>query len=179
MESYIRISNINDFLYCPVSIYLHSLYEDFDRSAYHQTPQIVGTANHRSLDDGTYSTAKRYLTGLEVYSAEYGLCGKIDFYDSKEKLLVERKTRVREVQKGYVYQLYAQYLCMKEMGYEVERLALHSLEDNKRYPINLPGEPELAEFRRLLDEMRSFDPTKIRHHACDRCSQSIYGPLNW
>ena len=179
MDDYIRISNINDFLYCPVSIYLHSLYEGFDKRAYQAAPQVSGTIRHESLDKGTYSTARRYLTGLEVYSEEYGLAGKIDLYDIRDKTLVERKTLIREVTRGFIYQLYAQYLCLKEMGYEVDKMFLHSLEDNRRYAVPLPGPKDLDEFRTLLEEMRNFTPADIRHHSCERCSRSIYGPLNW
>src|SRR5512133_2949131 len=100
MESYIRISNINDFLYCPFSIYLHSLYEGFDKKAYQQKSQIVGTIKHESIDKGTYSTSRRYVTGLEVYSEEYGIAGKIDMYDRQEKALIERKTRIKRVHQG-------------------------------------------------------------------------------
>lgn len=179
MESYIRISNINDFLYCPFSIYLHSLYEGFDKKAYQQTPQVVGTIKHEAIDKGTYSTSRRYVTGLEIYSEEYGIAGKIDIYDAQEKALIERKTRIKTIQKGYLYQLYAQYLCMKEMGYEVEKLFLHSLDDNKRYSVEIPRGLPLIEFRDTLKYMRNFDPTRIKHHECERCSQSIYGELNW
>ena len=38
------------------------------------------------------------------------------------------------------YQLYAQYFCLREMGYEVEKLKLYSLDDNKVYEIPLPNE---------------------------------------
>lgn len=179
METYIRISNINDFLYCPFSIYLHSLYEGFDKKTYQQKPQIVGTIKHESIDKGTYSTSRRYVTGLEVYSEEYGIAGKIDIYDRKEKALIERKTRIKTIHKGYRYQLYAQYLCMKEMGYEVEKLFLHSLDDNKRYPIELPKGYELFSFMDTLKYMRCFNPINVTHHECEYCSRSIYGELNW
>lgn len=179
MESYIRISNINDFLYCPVSIYLHSLYEGFDRKAYQQTPQIVGTIKHENIDKGQYSTSRRYATGLEIYSEKYGIAGKLDVYDREKKAIIERKTRIKHIHTGYRYQLYAQYLCLTEMGYPVEKLFLHSLEDNKRYPIPLPDAEELAAFERTIEEMKRFDITKYKDHVCERCSSSIYGPLSW
>lgn len=179
MESYIRISNINDFLYCPMSIYLHSLYEGFDKKAYQQKPQIVGTIKHESIDNGTYSTSRRYVTGLEIYSEKYGIAGKIDIYDGQERALIERKTRVKKIHKGYEYQLYAQYLCMKEMGYPVEKLFLHSLDDNRRYSVAIPKGASLILFEDTLKYMRNFDPTKVKHHECAYCSQSIYGELNW
>lgn len=179
MESYIKISNINDFLYCPVSIYLHSIYENFNTKAYHQTPQVVGSLHHKSIDEGAYSTAKRYEMAKEVWSEEFGLAGKIDVYDNQTKTLIERKTRVKTIYQGYRYQLYAQYFCMKEMGYEVNKLLIHSLEDNKRYSIPIPNDDEINEFAALLKEMRSFDMSKIKNHKCKRCSESIYSPMLW
>jgi CRISPR-associated protein Cas4 len=179
MESYIRISNINDFLYCPMSIYLHSLYEGFSRKAYQQTPQIVGTLNHANIDNRTYSTARRYLAGLEIYSERHEIAGKLDIYDKEEKSIIERKTHLKEIHRGHRYQLYAQYLCLTEMGFSVEKLFLHSLDDNRRYTIELPSAEVLAEFEVTLQEMRTFDILRYKDHSCVRCSSSIYGPLSW
>ncbi|MCR4311188.1 MAG: type V CRISPR-associated protein Cas4, partial [Candidatus Taylorbacteria bacterium] len=81
MEPYIQISKINDFVYCPVSIYLHSLYENFNTKTYHQTPQIAGTLNHESIETRTYTTSRRFIMGLDVSSERYNLVGKIDLYD--------------------------------------------------------------------------------------------------
>ncbi|MBI5004311.1 type V CRISPR-associated protein Cas4 [Candidatus Kaiserbacteria bacterium] len=179
MEPYIKISNINDFLYCPVSIYLHNLYEGFNTKTYHQTPQIVGRANHAHLDDDTYSTARRFIGGMEVYSERLAVAGRIDLYDADKKHLIERKTRIKEIRDGYRYQLYAQYYCMIEMGYEIDKLFLHSLEDNKRYEIPIPGEAEKTRFEQVLADMRAFDMSAVHGHSCIRCEESIYGALAW
>lgn len=179
MESYIKISNINDFLYCPVSIYLHNLYEGFNTKTYHQTPQIVGRYNHESLDTNTYSSARRFVGGMEVYSERLGVAGRIDLYDAEKKQLIERKTRIKEIHIGYRYQIYAQYYCMIEMGYEIDKMFLHSLEDNRRLKIPIPDDNEKAKFEQVLAEMRTFDMSAVREHSCMRCSESIYGALAW
>ncbi len=179
MEPYIKISNINDFLYCPVSIYLHNLYEGFSTKTYHDTPQIVGRANHECLDNDTYSSARKFIGGMEVYSERLGVAGRIDLYDSEKKHLVERKTRIKEIRDGYRYQLFAQYYCMIEMGYPIEGLFLHSLENNKRYEIPIPSIAEKEKFEKLLNDMRNFDIAKVHGHECSRCKESIYGPLAW
>jgi len=166
-------------MYCPVSIYLHSLYENFNTKTYHQTPQVAGTLNHEAIESGTYSTARRFIMGLEVSSERYNLVGKIDIYDQGRKVLVERKTRIKTIYPGYRYQLYAQYFCMKEMGYEVKALFVHSLEDNKRYRIQVPKKKEREEFEAILQRMREFGPDDMRDHACERCAKSIYGTLAW
>lgn len=78
MEELIRISNINDFLFCPVSIYFHGLMDGADRTMIQSEYQINGTAAHRSVDDGTYTTHHDTLRGIEVCSVKYGIIGKID-----------------------------------------------------------------------------------------------------
>ena len=49
MEDYIAISTLNDFIFCPYSIYLHNVYMETDESVYHATPQkqtLVSTSLH-------------------------------------------------------------------------------------------------------------------------------------
>lgn len=180
MESYIQISKINDFLYCPISIYLHSIYEDYNVKTYHQTPQVVGRIKHKNIDEGTYSTAKKYLQGIEIYNQKYNIMGKIDIYDKEKKILIERKTEIKYVYDGYKYQLYAQYFCLIEMGYKIEKLFLHSLKDNKRYVIAVPDKNEIEKFEEILRKMRSFDVEKeMKNHKCTKCKDSIYGVLSW
>jgi len=166
-------------MYCPVSIYLHSLYENFSTKTYHQTPQVAGRLNHEAIESGTYSTASRFIMGLEVSSERYNLVGKIDIYDRERRALIERKTRVKTIYPGYRYQLYAQYFCMKEMGHEVKTLYLHSLEDNKRYPIPVPKKKEREEFEGILRQIHEFGPEQMQNHSCERCTKSIYGALSW
>lgn len=179
MESYIQISKINDFLYCPLSIYLHSIYENFNAATYHQHPQVAGKIKHASVENGTYTTANRFIAGMEIWSETYNLVGKIDVYDQQENALVERKTRITHIFDGYKYQLYAQYFCMTEMGYSVKRLFLHSLDDNKRYAIALPDAAEQEKFKNILQEMRVFKIEKFSDHSCPKCIGSIYGALSW
>ena len=38
-EDYISISTLNDFIFCPYSIYLHNVYMESDEGLYHATPQ--------------------------------------------------------------------------------------------------------------------------------------------
>lgn len=179
MESYISISKINDFLYCPKSLYLHMIYENFDESLFHSEPQVKGRLNHKSIEEDTYSTAKRYIVGKEVYSEKYKIMGKIDIYDTETKTLIERKTQIKQIFDGYRYQLYAQYFCLKEMGYEIKRLILHSLKDNKNYEISLPTEKDEKDFQNLINQIWFFDPRTLFNHHCSKCDKSIYGVLSW
>lgn len=157
MESYIQISKINDFIFCPYSLYYHSIYENFSEKTYHSSPQTKGKIKHENIDEGRYSTAKKFLQGTSVYCEKYGLCGKIDVYDQENKFLIERKNKVVKIYDGYRYQLYAQYFCLKEMGYEVEKMFIHSLSDNKRYEIGLPAGSELEKFEKTINEIKNFD----------------------
>ena len=179
MESYIQISKINDFLFCPLSLYLHTIYENFDARGYHETAQVAGKIVHENIENGTYSSAKRFLQGMDVYSEKYNIAGKIDIYDSKEKALIERKNKILQIYLGYNFQLYAQYYCIREMGYEVRKLYLHSLSDNKRYPVAVPTAAEKLAFEKVLTDMRRFGPADIRDHECARCQDHIYSPLGW
>ena len=43
MNEYIPLSTLNDFIFCPYSIYLHSVYMESDEDLYKATPQIKGT----------------------------------------------------------------------------------------------------------------------------------------
>lgn len=179
MEQFVRISNINDFMFCPKSLYLHAIYENFDNSVYHDQPQIVGSQMHAAVDEKRYSSSKHILQGLSVASVEFGLLGKIDIYDANKKSLVERKTKVKILHEGYRLQLYAQYVCMIEMGYDVWFMFIHSIQDNKRYAILPPGKKELKQLRYVLGQMRRITPAMLRAHSCKRCQSHIYESLGW
>lgn len=161
MENYIRISTLNDFVFCPKSIYYHELYDKFDEKVYQEEVQQAGKLAHSSIDEKKYSTAKKYIQSLSIYSERYQLCGKIDIYNSETKTLIERKNKVTRVYDGYKYQLYAQYRCMLEMGYEVENLTIYSLKDNISYSIPLPVGDEQARFETLLANYRTFKPNTL------------------
>lgn len=179
MDSYIPISTINDFLYCPKSLYLHSVYNSFETSTYHDTPQTVGGIAHENIDKGKYTTAKHILQGLSVVSNKLEVKGKIDLYDSEKHWLIERKYRVKQIYLGFKYQLYAQMYCMIEAGYTIEKLFIQSLSDNKRYEIPLPNEEEQKEFENTIEKMKLFTPQDIQNHNCIHCRNHIYELLNW
>lgn len=179
MDLAIAISTINDFTYCPKSLYLHGVYSSFDTSIYHDTPQTLGSITHENIEDQTYTTSKHILQGLSVYSNRLGIKGKIDVYDAKNKLLIERKYKVKQVYLGFKYQLYAQMYCLEEAGFKVKKLFLHSLSDNKRYEISLPTKDEKKEFEKVVANMKSFNTASLQKHSCNHCSGNIYSLLDW
>ena len=178
MESYLMITQINDFTFCPRSIYFHDIYRNtVDDSTYHQTPQRVGQAAHATVDEGTYSTRKTIITGMMVYSQKHTLLGRIDILDTEQQILTERKHSVSAIYDGFRYQLYAQYFALAEMGYVVKKLRIHSNKDNRTYDIPLPTLPDTEQFERVLAEMKEFrleDPFTPNPKKCAHC---IYSAL--
>lgn len=158
---------------------MHSVYSSFDTSIYKDSPQTVGSITHENIENQSYTTSKHIFQGLSVYSNRLGIKGKIDVYDAKNKYLIERKYRVKQVYTGFKYQLYAQMYCLEEAGFKVRKLFLHSLSDNKRYKITFPTVTEKKQFEEIISKMKSFDATSIRKHTCNRCAKNIYGLLNW
>lgn len=53
MDDAIIISNLNDFIFCPVSIYFHNLYGNRATITYQNSDQINGTKAHESIDNKT------------------------------------------------------------------------------------------------------------------------------
>lgn len=176
MDDLIIISHLNDFIFCPASIYFHKLYGSEDNLMFQSNDQLNGTKAHQSIDHNTYSTRKEIITNLDVYCEYYGLIGKIDIYDSGKKKLTERKKHISKIYDGYIFQIYAQYFAMTEMGYAVEKLEFQSMDDNKKYPVLLP-EDDLAmkqKFEAVIRDLRTFDMTLFYQSNIEKCSRCIY-----
>ncbi len=178
-ENFIPITNLNDFIFCPASIYFHNLDYETDRMEMQCSDQINGTASHQSLDNGVYSSSTDVLTGIPVVSEKYGVYGKIDFFNNKTHTLIERKKRIKKIYDGYIFQLYAQYFSLKEMGYTVTKLAFHSMDDNKTYDVVLPEDDKelLERFIMLIEEINSFSFEGFMQKDESKCRRCIYEPL--
>ncbi len=173
---YIQISKINDFVFCPFSLYFHSIYESFDGSRYKAAPQVAGKLAHTSIENKEYSTSTRYLQGLEVFSEKYGIIGKIDIYDKKNKILIERKKKIKKIYDGYIYQLFAQKLCLEEMGWQVKKMALYSMDDNKKYPVKITVKQK-KKFFQIIDNIKTFDFSCVKTINKAKCASCIYREL--
>ena len=139
MDDYISLSALNDFIFCPYSIYLHNVYMESDKDIFQAVPQTSG---------------------------------KIDLYRFNKKLLVERKYQLKQIFRGQLYQLWGEYFCMVEMGYEVMHIAFYEISTNKMYMQNLPSERDKAELIRFIDSFRAYDlsyPIKINRNKCMHC----------
>jgi len=178
-ENAILLSNINDFIFCPVSIYFHNLMEDADRMMSQSKSQIDGTYVHRAIEDGRYTSRKDVLQGIEVYCEKYDLIGKIDFFDAKRGVLTERKKKVSKLYDGQIFQTYGQYFALKEMGHNVNEIRVYSMDDNKNHRIIIPEEdPDMmSKFEDTIRDMHTFNPENyIQTNPC-KCSNCIYEPM--
>ena len=67
-EDYISISTLNDFIFCPYSIYLHNVYMETDEGLYHATPQTRGKIAHETIDTKKASNRAGDLQSLPILS---------------------------------------------------------------------------------------------------------------
>lgn len=178
-ENPISISLLNDFVFCPASIYFHGLEQDAEKIVSQDTFQINGTAVHKSVDNGTYSSKKNVLQSLFVYCERYNLYGKIDVFYVDSGILIERKKKISTVYDGYVFQLYAQYFALTEMGYDVKVLRLYSYDDNKTYSVDLPRENSILfqKFEQIIQGISSFSFERFYQINQLKCEHCIYEPL--
>ena len=178
MEETLSMTNINDFLFCPRSLYYGNIFRrSLGQDGYQQVPQKTGLAAHATIDEGTYSTSKDVLTGAMVYCERYGLLGRIDIYDGRTRTLTERKYSVSAVWEGFKMQLYAQCLALQEMGFEVDALRIHSKKDNKTYSIPLPTESDMERFEEIMEQIRAFSMEQPFNPNVKKCEKCIYREL--
>lgn len=144
----------------------------------YQSPyQLNGSKAHENIDNKRYS-GPSIMKALDVYSEKYHLSGKIDIYDKDAKTLTERKKKVKTVYDGYILQLYGQYYCLSEMGYEVEHLEIYSMDDNRKYSVELP-ENNLDmrdKFEKVIHDIQKFDFSSFEQTNISKCSNCIYEP---
>lgn len=179
MENNILITWLNDFIFCPKSIFYHNLYSDVNNVSFQEQSQINGTAAHENLDNGTYSSKDKCLTGVSVYCDRFNLTGKIDKFNLKTGVLTERKKKIKNIYDGYVLQLYGQYFCLMEMGYKVNSLNLYSMDDNKIFQVPLPTESEYyyQKFLDVIDGINTFRESDFLLQNPEKCRHCIYREL--
>lgn len=177
MDDYILLSTLNDFIFCPYSIYLHNVYMAADEDLFHATPQTQGKAAHETIDEKKYSTKKDEITGLSVFCNELGIMGKIDIYKGNEKKLIERKYLLEKIYQGQIYQLWGQYFCMVEMGYEIDELAFHAISTNKTFSIAIPTEENKMELKKFINRFKNYDPNYPININTNKCTHCVYCSL--
>lgn len=153
----IQISKLNDFIFCPRSIYFHNLYYSNDEKIYHSNIQTSGKLAHKNIDEKKYSSRKNILQGIDVYSEKIGVYGKIDLFFIDEKKLVERKKKISKLFEGHYLQIFSQYFCLREMGYKIEKIVIHSLLDNRKFNLNLPKKKDFERLKEVVNEIKNFN----------------------
>lgn len=178
MEEILPITNLNDFLFCPRSLYYGNIFRrSLGQDGYQQSPQKVGLAAHRTVDEGSYSSRKSILTGMMVYCEKYGLLGRIDVYDESTRTVTERKWSISAVWEGFRLQLHAQYFALEEMGFPVAYLRLHSQKDNQTYEVPLPTEQDAHRLEEVIAQMRAFRFETPYSPNPRKCAGCIYREL--
>lgn len=176
-EDYILLSTLNDFIFCPYSIYLHNIYMEADEGLYHATPQTQGRIAHDAVDHKRSSTRKLDLMSLPVCSDHLGIMGKIDIYKGGEHHLIERKYQLKQIFQGQIYQLWGECFCLREMGYTVDRVSFYEISTNKMMPQKLPEQKEWNELKAFVEKFKAFDPQQPIATNPNKCAHCIYCPL--
>ncbi len=148
---------------------------DTDESLYHAAPQTKGKIAHEKVDNKTSTHSKQDLISLPVYSVELKLMGKIDIYKGNEKLLIERKNNLKNIYQGQIYQLWAEYFCMTEMGYIIEKIAFYEITTKKFTYLELPSEQNLLELKSFIAKYFNYNPeTSVISVNPNKCIHCIY-----
>jgi len=174
MEDYIQISTLNDFIFCPYSIYLHNIYADSDTTTYQAIPQTRGSLAHLSVDRKVSSHRKEDIMALSVYSERYHLMGKIDLYRSDSQALFERKYQLKQIFQGQIYQLWAQMFCLQEMGFPVKYLFFYEISTRKSIPVKFPNSQDIIFFEKFLKLFREYNPANSIVINPNKCIHCIY-----
>lgn len=178
MEPLWTMTQLNDFIFCPRSLYYSGIYKNTGSvELYHQAPQLNGKAAHAAVDEARYSTRKDVLQGVTVYCEKYRLVGRIDTFDISSGELTERKNSITAVYDGFRYQLFGQYFALTEMGHEVKSMRLYSLKDNIVYPVSIPDARQVEDFERVLRAMVDWTPDRGFATNPKKCGACIYSAL--
>ena len=176
MNDYIPLSYLNDFIFCPYSIYLHQIFDEGESATFSAAPQQRGKTAHTRIDSP--KPKSKGMRGIYVISDRLQLFGKIDVYYPDSKRLVEYKRHIKSIFKGFYYQIWAQYFCLTEMGFDVKSLELVSMVDKKKTALNLPGEAEFEELSSHVQAIMNFDPFSFgRDVNPNKCRHCIYSSL--
>ena len=174
MQDYISISMLNDFIFCPYSIYLHNVYMESDEGLYHAAPQTKGRYADEATDEKTSSSRSNDILALPVYSERFRLMGKIDLYRKDEKKLIERKYKLNRIFRGQIYQLWAQMFCLQEMGFEVHQLAFYEISTRKTIPVQMPKEEDIKGFEEFIEHFHNYNPEEEIELNPNKCLHCIY-----
>lgn len=174
MEHFLTITTLNDFVFCPYSIYLHQIYSRNSEAIYHSKYQSKGKRLHNFIDNNQDKADWKHAF---VYSEKLGIYGKIDDYNPVEKELIEYKSSVAVAYRGYYYQIWAQYSCLTEMGIAVEKLAFYDFKQNNKIAIALPNKENLLELYAHIQKVKKMNFNSNIKTNRNKCRHCIYNEL--
>ena len=176
MYGLLPISNLNDFLFCPYSIYLHSVYKGTEEEVCKAAMQKEGSYAHRKKEDDD-AHKKGVVTSLPVISEKLGIYGVTDAFDIENGILTEYKNRLTAVYPGQRIQIQAQCLCLKEMGYRVSEIRLTEISTGKILPVDLPDIDTVKEIECLIRRIKQYNPDNDIEVNPNKCRKCIYCSL--
>lgn len=171
------ISYLNDFVFCPYSVYLHQVFDKNSDNLFSAAPQQIGKTAHIEIDEFVKKEVKEVLKGAYVISKRLGVFGKIDTLWIDKKTLVESKYQIKTIYRGYLYQIWCQYFSLIEMGYEVQKIQLFSMKDNVIFDIDLPRLNEFNELQAHIRKIAWFDFENAETPSKEKCIRCIYASL--
>lgn len=178
MENLIQITYLNDFIFCPYSIYLHQIFEDGEIESFQAAPQSEGRVAHFEIDQADSKDEEdKPLRGIYVYSSKLKLYGKIDTFHPLSGVLVERKREIKTIYQGYLYQLWAQYFALIEMGYQVNEIAFETVIGNRYLPQRLPSAADFNQLKNHVVNIALFQPENFENQNPNKCVHCIYAAL--
>lgn len=71
MEFFLPISYLNDFVFCPYSIYLLQVFDNSKEEVYSANPQQKGKSAHDIVDNTNLKKSKKILSGTDVLNFYY------------------------------------------------------------------------------------------------------------
>ena len=175
MEEYIPITHLNDFLFCPYSIYLHNVYQGAEDQAVKAAPQLSGTKAHKRKEESTPDGA--LMLSMPVLSEELGIYGIIDEYDPLGGVLTEYKNHINKVFEGQLVQVQSQAICLAEMEYTLKALRLADLSTGRTVPVRLPTEADRQRIKELIGRYKSWSPENRLEVNPAKCRKCIYSAL--
>lgn len=131
-----------------------------DDSVYKAEHLYKGSAVHKPVDEKKADNRKGVLQAFPVYSERLGLVGKIDTFNVETGELIERKTKVDKIYPRHIYQLWAQWFCLEEMGYDVKKLSLYDYTHNKKHNVEIPSKQEQHDFFSFIEAMKAYNPSE-------------------
>lgn len=180
METFLPITYLNDFVFCPYSVYLHQVFDNNAEDLYSANPQQKGKAAHADIDlfeDRTDQGGQEILKGIYVVSNRLGVYGRIDTLFVSERKLVESKYEIKILYRGYYYQLWCQYYALTEMGFSIDSLEFYSIKDDKVFIVNIPTESDFHELKAHIRKIAWYDFESPLHVNPEKCKRCIYSSL--